>query len=36
MRAQHPEVSKVLIHVEPANQEHIMERGLSGADKEAR
>ena len=34
MRAQHPEVSKVLIHVEPANREHIMERGLSGADKD--
>lgn len=33
MREQHPEVSKVLIHVEPANQDHIMERGLSGADE---
>jgi len=32
MRAQHPEVSTVLIHVEPANQEHIMQRGLSGTD----
>jgi len=32
MREKHPEVSKVLIHVEPANREHIMERGLSGAD----
>lgn len=36
MRAQHPEVSKVLIHVEPANREHIMARGLSGADKETK
>lgn len=32
MREKHPEVSKVLIHVEPANREHIMERGLSGTD----
>lgn len=32
MRQKHPEVSKVLIHVEPANREHIMKRGLSGAD----
>lgn len=28
----HPEVIKVLVHVEPANREHIMNRGLSGAD----
>lgn len=34
MRAQHPEVFKVLIHVEPANQEHIVARGLSGTGKE--
>lgn len=34
MREQHPEVSKVLIHVEPANEDHIMERGLSGADEQ--
>jgi cation diffusion facilitator family transporter len=33
MRAQHPEVSTVLIHVEPANQEHIRNRGLSGTDE---
>ncbi len=32
MRDQHPEVSKVLIHVEPANAEHLMQRGLSGTD----
>lgn len=32
MREKHPEVSKVLVHVEPANREHIMNRGLSGAD----
>jgi len=32
MREKHPEVSKVLIHVEPANREHIMDRGLSGAE----
>lgn len=30
MREKHPEVSKVLVHVEPANREHIMNRGLSG------
>ncbi|MFT5837392.1 MAG: cation diffusion facilitator family transporter [Candidatus Azotimanducaceae bacterium] len=29
MREKHPEVSKVLVHVEPANREHIMNRGLS-------
>jgi cation diffusion facilitator family transporter len=33
MREKHPEVSKVLVHVEPANREHIMKRGLSGSDK---
>lgn len=33
MREQHPEVSTVLIHVEPANREHLMERGLSGVDE---
>lgn len=33
MRENHPEVSKVLIHVEPANREHIMKRGLFGADE---
>ncbi|WP_158279850.1 cation diffusion facilitator family transporter [Coraliomargarita sinensis] len=36
MRKQHPEVSTVLIHVEPANREHIKQRGLSGADQEER
>ncbi|HAV13220.1 MAG TPA: hypothetical protein DCX06_07000 [Opitutae bacterium] len=25
----HPEVAKVLVHVEPANKEHIIERGIS-------
>ncbi|MGZ0654401.1 cation diffusion facilitator family transporter [Coraliomargarita sp. W4R53] len=30
MCEKHPEVSKVLVHVEPANREHIMNRGLSG------
>lgn len=29
MREKHPEVTKVLVHVEPANREHIMNRGLS-------
>jgi cation diffusion facilitator family transporter len=29
MCEKHPEVSKVLVHVEPANREHIMNRGLS-------
>lgn len=28
---QHPEVSKVLVHVEPADEDHIMKRGISGA-----
>lgn len=32
MREKHPEISKVLVHVEPANREHIMKRGLSGAE----
>ncbi|HBR92899.1 cation diffusion facilitator family transporter [Coraliomargarita sp. SDUM461003] len=32
MVEKHPEVSKVLVHVEPANREHIMNRGLSGLD----
>jgi cation diffusion facilitator family transporter len=31
LREQHPEVSKVLVHVEPANAEHIMKRGISDA-----
>jgi cation diffusion facilitator family transporter len=29
----HPEVSKVLVHIEPANEEHIMERGIYDSDK---
>jgi len=33
MREKHPEVSSVLIHVEPANREHIMQRGLYGSDQ---
>lgn len=32
MCEKHPEVIKVLVHVEPANREHIMNRGLSGTD----
>lgn len=28
----HPEVAKMLVHIEPANQEHIFERGISGAE----
>jgi cation diffusion facilitator family transporter len=32
MREKHPEVSTVLVHVEPANREHIMNRGLSGTE----
>lgn len=28
---QHPEVWKVLIHIEPANDEHLQARGISGA-----
>lgn len=32
MCEKHPEVSTVLIHVEPANTEHIMNRGLSGRE----
>ena len=31
LREQHPEVSKVLVHVEPANAEHLLKRGVSGA-----
>lgn len=31
LREQHPEVSKVLVHVEPANAEHLLKRGISGA-----
>lgn len=29
LQERHPEVFKVLVHVEPANNEHIMERGVS-------
>lgn len=29
---QHPEVSKVLVHLEPANPEHIRQRGISDAE----
>ena len=28
----HPEISKVLVHLEPALREHIMNRGISGKD----
>ena len=31
LREQRPEVSKVLVHVEPANAEHLLKRGISGA-----
>ena len=31
LREQHPEVSKVLVHVEPANAEHLLKRGISDA-----
>ncbi|MEO0509466.1 MAG: cation diffusion facilitator family transporter [Verrucomicrobiota bacterium] len=31
LQAKHPEISKVLIHVEPATKSHIVERGISGA-----
>ena len=31
LREQHPEVSKVLVHVEPANTEHLLKRGISDA-----
>ena len=30
MRKKHPEVFILLVHVEPADREHIMNRGLSG------
>ncbi|MEN8662727.1 MAG: cation diffusion facilitator family transporter [Lentimonas sp.] len=29
LKEMHPEVSKVLVHVEPANNEHIIDRGIS-------
>ena len=29
LKEMHPEVSKVLVHVEPANTEHIIDRGIS-------
>jgi len=32
LREQHPEVSKVLVHVEPANAEHLFKRGISDAE----
>ncbi len=32
MCEKHPEISKVLVHVEPALREHIMNRGISGKD----
>lgn len=32
LRQKHPEVAKMLIHIEPANDEHIFERGISGAE----
>lgn len=35
MCEKHPEISKVLVHVEPALREHIMNRGISGKDPSA-
>ncbi|MGJ8641633.1 MAG: cation diffusion facilitator family transporter [Opitutaceae bacterium] len=32
IKEMHPEVSKVLVHVEPANNEHIIERGISDVE----
>lgn len=32
LRRKHPEISKVLIHVEPAVEAHLLERGLHGVD----
>jgi cation diffusion facilitator family transporter len=32
LRKKHPEISKVLVHVEPALAEHIVDRGISGAE----
>ncbi len=31
LREQHPEVAKVLVHLEPADDAHLMERGISDA-----
>ncbi|MGB1127369.1 MAG: cation diffusion facilitator family transporter [Opitutales bacterium] len=31
LQTKHPEVTKVLIHVEPATEGHILDRGISGA-----
>lgn len=36
MCEKHPEISKVLVHVEPALREHIMNRGISGKDLSAK
>lgn len=33
LQKKHPEISKVLIHVEPAVKGHLLERGLHGADE---
>ena len=33
LQARHPEVSKVLVHVEPANTEHIIKRGISDLEE---
>jgi len=32
LQEKHPEVVKVLVHVEPANQQHIVDRGISDKD----
>jgi cation diffusion facilitator family transporter len=31
----HPEISKVLVHVEPALKEHLLDRGISGVDSKS-
>jgi divalent metal cation (Fe/Co/Zn/Cd) transporter len=36
MCEKHPEISKVLVHVEPALREHIMNRCISGKDPSAK
>jgi cation diffusion facilitator family transporter len=33
LKGRHPEISKVLVHVEPANHEHIIERGISEVEE---
>jgi cation diffusion facilitator family transporter len=35
LRKKHPEISKVLVHVEPALEEHLLNRGISGLDSKS-